>query len=257
MTMPLEVGQSYQRDDGIWVFSRHEFANYRFDYKAGQHVVFGGPTTRGKTKEAFSLLEVVATPQLPAYVAISKPTDKVTMEEGARLGFRRVSEWPPLKKVSEIGNPPSGYLIWPKFGDVHGDVANAARVTSDLINHTYSNGVKNKKAILVMDDTMVKAKVMKLDTDMVTILTMAGAMGIGIWIFVQKPTDSGRTTVWGYEQATHLFLTKGGDAQVLHRYMEISGENAPIIRRVLPSLKPFQFLYQHKYENWLCIVDSQ
>lgn len=255
--LAAQVGGSYKRDDGLWVFSREEFASRRFEYKPGQHAVFGGPTTRGKTKEAFSLLEYTATPELPALVAVSKPTDTVTMQEGSRLGYRRVSEWPPIKKISEIGNPPSGYLIWPKFGDVDADVANAARVTSDLIKHTYANGVKKKQAILVMDDTMVKAKVLNLDGEMVTILTMAGAMGIGIWVFVQKPTDSGRTTVWSYEQATHLLLTKGGDAAVLKRYMEISGDNAPIVRRALPSLLPFQFLYQHRYEDWICVIDSQ
>jgi hypothetical protein len=86
---------------------------------------------------------------------------------------------------------------------------------------------------------------------------MAGAMGISLWIFVQKPTDSGRTTVWGFEQATHLFFTKGGDDRVLERYAEIAGDKGPIVKRVVPTLKPFQFLYIHKYSGFICIVDAQ
>lgn len=249
---------AYQRDDGIWVFGREEFAACRFVYNAGEHVVFGGPTGRGKTTEAFSLLSVVATPDLPAYVAVSKPTDKTTIQEGEKLGFRRVAEWPPTTKIQELVNgKPRGYLIWPKFGDIHTDVANSSRVTSDLLAHTYANGVKDKHAILVLDDTMVKAKILGLDKDMVTILAMAGAMGVGLWIFVQKPTDSGRTTLWGYEQCTHLFFTKGGENRMLLRYAEIAGEHAKTIKRVMPTLKPFQFLYIHKYEGWICIVDSK
>jgi hypothetical protein len=247
---------SWQRDDGIWVFARPDFNEFRFNYNDGEHVVFGGPTQRGKTTEAFGLLEFCASPDCPAFVAVSKPDDKTSVKEGARLGYRRVTEWPPVKKLSEYGNPPSGYLIWPKFGDVHTDIANAARVTGDLIDHTYANGVRKKHAILVLDDTMVKAKIMGLDKDMVTVLAMAGAMGIGLWIFVQKPTDSGRTTVWGYEQATHLFFTKGGDSAVLKRYCEIAGDKGEIVKQVLPTLDPYQFLYVHKYEGWVCIVDS-
>jgi hypothetical protein len=111
--------------------------------------------------------------------------------------------------------------------------------------------------MLIMDDTMVKAKLQNLDGKMVTILAMAGAMGISLWIFVQKPTDSGRVTVWGYEQATHLFFTKGGDKKMLNRYAEIAGDKGSIVTAVVPTLKPYQFLYMHKYEDFICIVDGE
>jgi hypothetical protein len=252
----LLIDEGFQRPDGLWQFPREYFNSRRFQYKAGQHVVFGGPTGRGKTKECFGLLKYVATPTLPAYVAVSKPDDKESAEEGERLGFRRVEAWPPSKKIREINNPPSGYLVWPRFGDLHEDNARAAQVTADLLSHTYANGSKHKHAILVMDDTMVKAKILGLDGDMVTILAMAGAMGIGLWIFVQKPTDSGRTTLWGFENATHLFFTKGGDDRMLKRYMEIAGERGRVIRKVLPTLKPFEFLYLQRYEGWMCVVSA-
>ena len=108
-----------------------------------------------------------------------------------------------------------------------------------------------------MDDTMVKGKIMGLDKDMVTILAMAAAMGIGEWIFVQKPTDSGSTPLWGFENAIHLFLTKGGDDRMLNRYVEIIGdENGAMIKRTIRSLKSYQFLYIHKTEGYMCIVDA-
>jgi hypothetical protein len=189
---------------------------------------------------------------------VSKPDDKESAQMGAALGFRRVDNWPPTRKIKEIGkeNHPRGYLIWPRFGDIHNDSENAARVTGDLLAHTYAGGVKHRHAILVMDDTMVKAKVLGLDGDMVTILAMAGAMGIGLWVFVQKPTDSGRTTLWAYENSTHLFFCKGGDARMLQRYVEIAGDKGSTIKRVLPTLEPYQFIYMHKYNDWMCIVDA-
>lgn len=248
------------RPDGIPVFNRDVFCESYFPFKHGEHVVFGGPTQRGKTTLAFQLLKHIATSEYPAYVAVSKPDDKTSIEWGERLGYRRISEFPPTKRIAELkifNGPPSGYLVWPRFGNIDLDVPNATRVHGKLLSQTYSDGAKGKACILVMDDTMVKAKVQKLDRKMVTILAMAGAMGISLWIFIQKPTDSGDTTVWGFEQATHLFFTKGGDKRVLDRYVEIAGDKGSEVKRIIPTLKPFQFLYVHKYEDFMCIVDAQ
>ena len=243
----------------IATFSRDDF-NDRFHYRAGEHVVFGGPTQRGKTTLAKDLVAPIARPDFPAYVAVSKPMDGVSEQFVTQLHFRRVAEWPPGRKIKELkmfDGPPRGYVIWPKFGDINTDVNNCARVTAKLMEDRYAQGTHGHKGILIMDDTMVKAKVMGLDGQMVTILAMAGAMGIGIWVFVQKPTDSGRTTLWAYENATHLFFAKGGDSKMLDRYAEIAGARGPMVKQTIPRLKPYQFLYMHKYEEWVCIVDSK
>ena len=247
-----------QRDDGLWVFSRADFAQQRFYYKPGEHVVFGGPTQRGKTTFAFDLLEVVATPELPAYVAVSKPKDPVTERRGRELGFRRVADWPAPMKVNEMwdGKPP-GYLIWPKFGSMDDDVERCAEVTRKLIQDRYTAGVKNKRGILVMDDTMVKSKLMGLDREMTTILAMSGAMGIGQWTFVQKPTDSGRAAIWSYGASEHLFLLKDPDRRNQQRYDEIGGVDPQFVRDATNNLKPFQFLYIKRTESFACVVDSR
>lgn len=256
-----EEQESFDRPDGITLIRREAFARDYFDYHPGEHVVFGGPSTRGKTTLAFDLLEYCVNPDFPAFLAVSKPTDRVSAQRGKELNFRRVSEWPPPKRVSEIfgGQKPSGYLVWPQFGDINTDMQRGAQVTSHLIMERYANGAskKNTGGILVMDDTMVKAKIMGLDNEMVTILAMAGAMDLGLWIFVQKPTDSGRTTLWGFENATHLFFTKGGDTRMLNRYAEIIGDNGRKAKQIIPTLKPFEFLYVHKTEGTMCIVGAK
>jgi hypothetical protein len=244
-------------------YSRQDFCENVFQYGPGEHVVFGGASTNGKTSLAFDMLEYIVTPKFPAYVAVSKPRDPVTLKRGNELGFRTVPDWPPQKQLKEYeifgGKKPNGYLIWSAFGDLNTDMPRAAAVTRKLIMERYANGVHGKDSggILVMDDTMVKAKIMGLDNEMVTILAMAGAMDIGLWVFVQKPTDSGRTTTWSYEQAKHLLLTRGGDARMLDRYSEIIGTNGKYAKAVIPTLKPFQFVYINKTDDTMCIVGAK
>jgi hypothetical protein len=246
----------------VWtppVFGREEFASERFDYKPGQHVVFGGPTQKaGKTTLAFKLLEYCATPDCPAYVAVSKPDDKVTREEGTRLGYRFVTTWPVERKVQELwdGKPP-GYVVWPEFGDIDEDADRAAQVTGALLRDRYAQGVKKKKGIVVCDDTVVKSKLLHLDKYMTTHLAMAGAMKVGGWYFVQKPTDSGQTSLWAFENCYHRFLSGGStDRRMRQRYDEIGGFDRNQVASILPKLKPYQFLYMNM-DGEMCIVDSK
>jgi hypothetical protein len=83
---------------------------------------------------------------------------------------------------------------------------------------------------------------------------MAGGMNLGLWVFVQKPTDSGRTTLWAYENGDHYFFTKGGDDRMLRRYQEIAGDRSAVVRQVVPTLERYQFLYLN--DEMICIVDA-
>lgn len=265
MRQPLFLSEVERTEhpSGLTLVSRRAFAR-DMPYEAGEHAVFGGPSTRGKTTLAFDCMEYICNPSFPAYVAQSKPEDKVTRERGQQLGFRFVSEWPPPPKLQEVkafgGQKPPGYVVAPHFGDLENDMEACAAITEKLLLERYATGADRKKrlpGILVMDDTMVKAKLMGQDANMVMMLAMGGAMGLGLWAFVQRPADSGRTTLWAYENATHLFFTKGGDRKMMLRYMEILGEHGPIAREVIPQLQSYQFLYHHRVEGYLCIVDAK
>lgn len=246
---------------GVPIIPRQLFCEEYWDYKAGEHVTFGGPSKKGKSQLSFDLLRTTATSECPAYVAVSKPTDAVTEVNGKLLDFRFVDRWPPGSKISDLWNgKPKGFVVWPKFGNIATDMDNAATITATLINDRYSASARKRTAtksagILVMDDTMVKAKVMGLDSQMVTILAMAGGMKLGLWVFVQKPTDSGRTTLWAYENCDHLFLTRGGDQRMLRRYEEIGNLHGNMIWKVVPMLERYQFLYLH--DDDICIVDAR
>ena len=240
------------------VIPREDFARHYFHYKPGQHVLFAGPTQMaGKTTLAFKLLEHTATPECPAFVAVSKPQDPVTEKEMKRLGYRLVKRWPVERKVSELwdGKPP-GYVIWPDFGDIDLDADKAAQVTGALLRDRYAQGVKGKPGILVCDDTVVKSKLLGLDRYMTTHIAMAGAMKLGGWYFVQKPTDSGRAAVWAYGNSAHLFLSRDKDKRNRIRYNEIGGFDSNLVRDAIQQLKPYQFLYLNN-EGEMAIVDSK
>lgn len=244
---------------GLLVIPRGLFCKTYWYYEPGQHVVFGGPSTKGKTRLAFDLAAPVIRSDFPLYCAQSKPRDPETDKAAKVLGLRVVPDWPVPAQVKELWDgKPTGYVIRPAFGDISTDMDRCAQITARLLAERYSAGASKKgaKGILMMDDTMVKAKILGLDRQMVTIIAMAGAMGIGEWIFVQKPTDSGSITLWAYENATHCFFTKGGDSRMMKRYSEIAGEHGPALMEVIPQLKPYQFLYLHKVEGWICIVDA-
>jgi hypothetical protein len=151
--------------------------------------------------------------------------------------------------------PPPGYLVWPKFGDMDNDVQKCAEVTRKLLQDRYTQGIKKKQGILVMDDTMVKAKLMGLDREMTTILAMAGAMGIGQWTFVQKPTDSGRTAIWSYGASEHLFILKDPDKRNRMRYDEIGGFDPHYVSGLTQTLGNYQFLYLKRTEGFICVVN--
>lgn len=253
-----EVPDSYEREDGLTVIRRSAFCLDYFDYKPGQHVVFGGPTQRGKTTLAMQLVDAVATPELPAYIAVSKPHDPVTAREGKRMGFRRVTDWPVPPQVSEMWNgKPRGYLVWPQFGDMNNDVNKCAEVTYRLMADRYTAGVRRKHGILFMDDTLIKAKVMGLDHQMTTIFAMSGAMGLGQWVFVQKPTGAGSASIMGYSAAEHVFLGKDADKRNRQRYDEIGGFDPRLVSDASLRLKPYQFLYLKRTEGYMCVVDAQ
>jgi len=246
----------------IVTIPRLEFARYYFDYKPGEHVVFAGPTQRGKTSLAFVLLEYTATPDCPAYVIVSKPRDPVTEREGKRLGYRFTDRWPVERKVSEAWDgPPSGYIIWPKFGDIDKDIPRASAVSRAVLADRYTQGVRGKKGILVCDDTVVKSKIFNLDREMTTHVAMAGAMDIGSWFFVQKPTDSGRSAIWAYGNSEHIFIFRDPDAKNRSRYDEIGGVDPHQVDLITQSLSQYQALYLKRTpvngQQVMCIVDSR
>jgi len=82
-------------------------------------------------------------------------------------------------------------------------------------------------------------------------------MGLGMWAFVQKPTDSGRAAIWAYGASEHVFLLRDPDRRNQQRYDEIGGVDPQVVRDATNSLKPYQLLYLKRTEGFICVVDSK
>jgi hypothetical protein len=242
-----------------YYYSREEFCAEVFDYKPGEHAVFAGPTQRGKTTLAFNLLQHCASKDCPAYVAVSKPRDPTTEKWGKKLGFRTVREWPPGPSFkAAFSEKPNGYVIWPKFGDINNDIDNCAVITASLINDRYTQGVNGHQGILMLDDTVTKSKVYKLDNQMTTVIVMAGAMDLGAWVFVQRPTGAGNTALWSYGNSEHIFLFPDPDKRNRERYDEIGGVDPRYVREIAQDkyLKPYECIYIKRTGGLMCIVGA-
>lgn len=225
-------------------------------------MVFAGPMQRGKTTLAFNLLEYTATPECPAFIIVSKPRDPVTRREGERLRYRFVDDWPVPAKVSQVWDgKPAGYIIWPKFGDIDRDIDRAAAISRKVLADRYAQGTREKKGIVLADDTRVKEQILGLKREMTTYLAMAGAMDVALWTFIQKPTGSGDTAIWSYGAAEHVFIFRDPDRRNRQRYDEIGGVDAKQVEMLTYQLEPFQALYIKRTlqdgQQVMCIVDSK
>lgn len=241
------------------VIPRHDFARDYFDYTPGQHVVFTGPTqASGKTQLAFDLLEHAATSECPVYVAVSKPKDAVTSYYAKQYGWKVVRQWPPPARMPFTAKP-AGYVVWPVFGDLHRDRESVRVVLSGMLGERYGASARSHKpmhGIMMLDDTRDKSKVIGLDYEMTTYLTMAGAMGLGAWIFVQKGSQQGDTALMAYPNAAHMFFfadpTSGGRSYIA----DIGGVDPQYIEWVLPQLQRRQALYIRRAGPELAIIDA-
>jgi hypothetical protein len=241
--------------------SRPVFASRHFDYSPGDHVVFGGPTQiSGKTQLAYDLLGFVATEECPVYVAVSKPKDPVTSHYAAKYDWRTVREWPTPRQFKQVfGHKYTGYVIWPVFGDLYQDRQKVQETIGALIAERYGASATSRKpvhGILMMDDTRDKEKVVGVKYEMTTVLTMAGAMGLGQWSFVQKPSQAGDTALMSYSAAKHWFLFREMTASAREYYGQIGGVDPHYIEYVLKNLKQRQAFYICRNGPTMCIVDG-
>lgn len=247
-----------KRPDGLWIFSREEFCKERFSYRAGEHVVFGGPTQRGKTSLGFDLLEYIIYPDFPVYVAVSKPDDKVTRTRAEELDLRTVKDWPPPQNFKSLfSGKPNGYVVHPEFGDIEKDPEITGQVLRRLIGDRYAAGAKRKgRGILMLQDTWTKANVQGLDKPMMTISAMAGAMGLGAWVEVQKPQGGGKTVLMAYGNSEHVFIGPDKVRANQKYYNDIGGFDGKFVQETVATLDKFQFLYCSRDGGYACIVDK-
>lgn len=233
-------------------FAREDFIQRRFHYRPGDHVTILGPTGTGKTYLGYQLLGHVADVDLPGLALIMKPRDKTVETWTRKVGFKKVTSWPPKPSFWSIwfDKKPPGYVLWPKHSfDIDRDNAMLWREFRKALMDSYKRGDR----ILFADEAYGLSNELDLNTELIALWTRGRSMGTGLWVASQKPTH---IPLHAYNQAQHLFLFRDPDKRARDRYSEISGVDPSVVRNAVLALKKHQCLYIRQDGPKMCIVDK-
>jgi hypothetical protein len=154
-------------------------------YRPGEHVAAFGPTQRaGKTWLLFQLLQATNTEQLRATAFCMKVRDKTVSSWTKKLEYREIPEWPPAEWP---WSKPRGYCLWPRH-TMQPDIDNAH--LHDEYRKAMLAEYKRGNSILMLDEVYGIVGELKLQEELLAILTRGGGMGCGAWIASQKPSGT-------------------------------------------------------------------
>ena len=153
-------------------FTRDEFLNSRWQYKAGEHVTMIAPTQHGKTTLAFQLIEQSATQKVPAVTLVMKPRDRTVTKWQKRLGHRLVRNWPPFR--TPWGQVPTGYMLWPRHTF---DPDQDDSVMYTQFRRCILDSYKKGNRILYGDEIYGLAQELGLTRELVAVWTRGASMG--------------------------------------------------------------------------------
>lgn len=228
---------------------RDEFFAECWEYNAGEHVSFLGPTGAGKTELAFDLLRRTATKEVPAVVMAMKPRDLTVAKFQRATKWRRVRYWPPPPSIWQPGKQP-GYILWPPHtSDPEGDEMRHERIFHQCLRDSYVKGDR----IVFADETYSLTHEMGLERDLVRIWSKGRSMGCGLWAATQKPTH---VPLWMYNQAEHLFLAFDPDERAQDRFSEIGGVDPRLVKRQVIGLRRWEWLYIRRRDRSMCVVGA-
>lgn len=195
----------------------------RFDWRQGEHVALVGPTGRGKTTLALSIL-----PKRSWAVIIgTKPKDD-TLSGLRKFGWHRIPEWPPPARRNRV-------ILWPKWkGD--GDSANQARVIREAIDKVFHQHAW----CVFMDDTQYLTDHLGLGRMLRMMWLQGRSINVSTVAATQRPVWVPRE-MWS--QSTHHFIWGTQDEQDLKALGGFGGMNAGIIRRWVANLGEHEVLY--------------
>lgn len=230
-------------------FSRNEFIAERWEYKAGEHVSFIGPTGSGKTHLAYQILRNTASEELPAIILVMKPRDETATKFTKQAQYRTIRFWPPTPSIWKPGKQ-KGYTLWPAHTqDPDADDERHERIFRTVLRNSFVKGDR----IIFADETVSLVREMNLKKDLVRIWTKGRSMGVGLWAATQRPA-------WVppemYDQAEHLFLAFDPDERNQKRFEEIGGVDPQLVRQVVARLQKFQWLYIRRSDRTMCILEA-
>ncbi|OFV82821.1 MAG: hypothetical protein A2Y78_10115 [Acidobacteria bacterium RBG_13_68_16] len=236
---------------------RAEFLTEYWDYHPGEHVTVVAPTGYGKTWWTNDLLQATATRAMPAVVLATKPRDTTVDRLLRQTDYRRVRSYP-IATALRAADPRSGYVVWPKFtGDPEADESTHRAVFRRALLADYAANARSKRSkrrvILNVDEIYGVANELKLRRELSTVWTKGRSVGVGLWGGTQRPFEIPQHA---YSQPQHLFLGFTPDRRDRMRFREIGGVDPDVVMAVTSTLEWRQWLYIHREQRAMCIVDA-
>lgn len=239
-------------------YGLQEFLREVWVYQPGNRVTILGPSGAGKTEFAFKLLEVTATPKLPAIVLVMKPIDKTVTRWGKRLKFVLTQVWPPVLRWW-FTRQPSGYLLWPKHDLTNFEATNVnmfrqfRRAIIDAYKHQKTwRGKKLRGKIVFADELASLDEELGMEPEIKMMYSRGRSMSAGMWGGSQRPRDC---PVIVYSSADDLFLSYMPDKADRKRFAEIGGGIDPeIIEEVTLRLPLYWWCYARRKDRTICII---
>lgn len=229
------------------LYSRRTFLTDIWEYEAGQHVSFLGPTGSGKTHLALALLARSVREDLPGYITVMKARDKTVGDFLASHDkWKRILTYPP--GIINPANKPHGYVVWPH----HTNDPEADEVRHEAIFHRMHRQLYVKGDNIIFDDEVVSlVREMDMKRDLTRIWTKGRSIGCGLWGATQRPA---MVPLEMYDQAQHLFLANIKDKRSRDRFGEISGVDPDLVLAVVSRLPKWHWLYIRQEEGVMCVV---
>lgn len=252
----------------VYRFRREEFLEDYWEYGSSgdaEHATFCGMNRSGKTTLAFQLLEhsTRTDPEMNsddsriAVVLVMKPQDRTPTNEGRRLGYKRITTWPPpvsrTRRRYNIGKNPPGYLLWPKLGDIRTDNAKLRKVFYECLAESYAQAANPKTAqerIILADEVIGLLRISNgeypIKSALDDLYERGAGMGVGLWSALQKPFNAPTNA---YENSIHIFIWRTNDRRNVKRYEEIGGIDAEDLAGIVATLQGRDCLYINRALN--------
>lgn len=224
-----------------------DFMKYVFDWKQNQHVALIGPTDSGKSTLQYAILPK------RKYVTFfaTKPRDETLNAFGARGGFERIEDWPPVRGRNRFTRRPltaqemPRRMLWPDATQMRPEtMANQRAVFSRAFHDIYGQG----GWCTVWDEFWMMCSILKMEDEARIMLQQARSNDISFVIGAQRPS---RIPLEVFDQTTHLFFWRDNDERNLQRIGGIGWLNAQPIRALVANLEPYQVLYIHTRLGWM------
>jgi hypothetical protein len=211
-------------------------ADFKGEWKQGDHIAIIAPTGQGKTTVLVTLLK-----ECRKFVLGFDP--KGGDDTLAKSGFPRLPNWPPPSKAYDrmARGEPVKYLIGPKTlkrSDRPALIAAQLRA----LEGAWDDG----KWTIAIDELQIAADKMKQADSIDELLIAARTRGISVVSLFQRPADVPRAA---YQMASWIFLGLTLDVDTINRLAEIVGRPKYEIRGAVNGLARVDY-------SWLIVPNN-